>query len=94
MKVIRRLDNYNFTLATKLSEPKIVKIKDKEIVYTYKNEDKFFGNLYGAIRGFIIYNGLDKDIKVPESYKKIKPTSDEELYSMFLESRDALEMIK
>lgn len=40
MNVIRRLDNYNFTLATELDEPKVVKIKDTEIVYNYKNLDR------------------------------------------------------
>lgn len=90
MLLIRRLDNYNFTLGRELDEPKVVTIKNKEIVYKYKNENKYYGNLHGAIRGYIIHNNLDKNIKVPEIFKTIKPTSDSIKYSAFLESRDVL----
>lgn len=82
MLVIRKLDNHNFTLATKLKEPKVVKIKDKEVIYHYKNENLYYGNLFGAITGFCKHNNIEA-FKIPDELKKIKPYSDEVLYMPF-----------
>ena len=94
MKVIRLKDKYNFCLAEKLDEPRVVKIKDREIVYKYKNLEQYYGNLYGAIRGFIIHNKLDASIFPVEEFRSIKPNSDSELYMPFLEVRDVLNRAK
>lgn len=79
---IRRLDNYNFILASKLQEPKTVNIAGNEVVYSYKNIDKYYGNINGAINGLFRHLNINKKI---EEYKNIKPTSDNELYMPFLE---------
>lgn len=93
MLVIRKLDNHNFVLASKLDTQKIVMIGDKEVIYNYKNEDKYYGNLYEAIKGFIRHNKINTDVIIPIEYKKIKPYSNDSLYMPFLEVGNILETI-
>jgi hypothetical protein len=88
---IRKLDNYNFTLAEKLDEPRVVKIKDKEIVYNYKNLPCYYGSMYGAIIGLAKHTKtkIDRD-KLEDELHNIYPASGENLYMPFLEVRDDL----
>ena len=86
MNVIRRLDNYNFILATELEEPKVVKIKDKEIIYRYKNMERYYGNMYYAIRGLCRLENVECP-NLPSELKNIKPSSDPSTYVPFVEVR-------
>ena len=84
MKIIRKLDSYNFTLSTFLDTPSIVKIGDKEIEYKFKNHNVYYGTLHGAIRGCCRHNNKPY-FDIPESLKKVKPYSDEKEYIKFME---------
>lgn len=84
MLVIRKLDKYNFVLSSKLKEPKIVSFNGVEVTCEYKNKELFYGNMYEAIKGMFRHNGFEA-IDIDVKYKKIKPSSDSELYMPFLE---------
>lgn len=84
MNVLRRLDQYNFTISTELDEPKVISIKGKEVVYKYKNQEKYYGTLYEAIRGLCRFNKVNY-FDIPIDLKKIRPRDNEEVYVSFLE---------
>lgn len=89
--VILKKDKYNFILAQPLEEPveSIVKFSGVEtkLVTTHKNKNVFYGTLAGSIYGLQKHS---KKIKytieeLNKLYGHIKPDSNEESYSGFLD---------
>lgn len=82
--VIRKLDNNNFVLAEKLNEPQTRMINGIEVIYTFKNLDRYYGNLYEAIKGYFRYLNMPIPI-IDKELKTIKPYQDLSNYEKLLE---------
>lgn len=80
---IRKLDQYNFVLATKLKEPKIGNCKGVKLVQVYTNMKYYYGTMYEAVKGLSKVTG--KPIKLDNSLKLIKPKHDSDSYEPFIE---------
>ena len=82
--VIRKLDNNNFILAEKLSEPMVRIIAGNEVTYEYKNIDKYYGKLGDAIDGLCRHLGKEK-INVPNLLYLIRAEDITQKNMVFLE---------
>lgn len=80
---IRKLDNYNFVLATKLKEPKVSAIQGRKITSNYSNMKYYYGTMYEAVKG--LSKVTSKPINLDESLKLIKPKCNSDLYEPFIE---------
>ena len=93
MLLIRKLDNYNFTLAKKKKEPRIVSFNGRDIVYEWDNSPLYYGTILEAIVGYIKHNKIDGYTRenIPIQLGKIKPSSPLLMMERYLEVKLDLE---